>query len=89
MSVKVAHRSPEESEEDDEDEPADEVDEQVLRDPAVRVLERHDDGVVLHEVVAPQVQLEEERNPQSMRGQTGGEIMNFKSNLGSYVFYAM
>ena len=62
MSVKVAHRSPEESEEDDEDEPADEVDEQVLRDPAVRVLERHDDGVVLHEVVAPQVKLEDERN---------------------------
>ena len=60
MSVKVAHRPPEEGEEDDEDEPADEVDEQVLGDPAVRVLERHDDGVVLHEVVAPQVQLEDE-----------------------------
>ena len=61
MSVKVADRPPEESEEDDEDEPADEVDEQVLGDAAVRVLERHDDGVVLHEVVAPQVQLKEDR----------------------------
>ena len=62
MSVKVAHGPPEEGEEDDEDEPADEVDEQVLGDAAVRVLERHDDGVVLHEVVAPQVQLEDEWN---------------------------
>ena len=62
MSVKVADRPPEESEEDDEDEPADEVDEQVLGDAAVRVLERHDDGVVLHEVVAPQVKLKDEWN---------------------------
>ena len=79
MSVKVADGPPEEGEEDDEDEPADEVDEQVLGDAAVRVLERHDDGVVLHEVVAPQVKLEDEwnyisllnfleRNSQSLRG---------------------
>ena len=74
VSVKVAYGPPQESEEDDEDEPADEVDEQVLGDPAVRVLERHDDGVVLHEVVAPQVQLEDERNSQSLRGQTGPDV---------------
>ena len=59
MSVKVAHRSPQEGEENEEDEPADEVDEQVLGDPAVCVLERHDDGVVLDEVVAPQVELKD------------------------------
>ena len=62
VSVEVSHRSPQEGEEDEEHEPADEVDEQVLGDPAVGVLERHDDGLVLDVVVAPQVELKDKWN---------------------------
>ena len=60
VPVEVPHRSPEEGEEDEEDEPADDVDEQILRDPTVGVFERHDDSLVfVDEVVAPQVELKE------------------------------